>query len=475
MRHVSPSSYVLVLALAGAVIAGCVAIPKTGPAEKPRELRDLPSDRRFAAAAGQWPAEQWWRAYGDEQLDTLIEEALRDSPTLASAKARILKAQSLAQQADAALFPSLSANGSVQKYKQSYNNGFPAEFVPHGYNNNARTTLDFSYEFDFFGRNRAALAAATSDADAASADAAAARISLSTSVAAAYADLARFHAERLALSEAVRIREQMLRLTRQRNAQGLENQGAVDQADANAASAREQLRDTEESIELTRNRLAALLGAGPDRGLRIEPPAIQALPTFGLPTNLQADLIGRRADITAARLRATAAAARIKQSKADFYPNVNLSAYIGQQSLGLDLLTKPGSQIGAFGPAVSLPIFQGGKIRAAYRGAIADYDSAVADYNGAITEALHDIADAAVSLRALDGRLAEGEHALDASRRAYEIALRRYQGGVAPYLEVLNAETALIDNQRSVADLRSRALSLDFALVRALGGGFTAG
>jgi len=468
------SGGVMVVACVSLAIAGCAAIPRTTATQKARETQDFATERSFTAPAAQWPQQDWWQAYGDPQLNALIDEALRDSPTLAAAQARILKAQSLAQQENAALRPTLSGNGSVQKYKQSYNNGFPPAFVPHGYDNSARATLDFSYEFDFFGRNRAALAAATSDADAASADAAAARISLSTSVAAAYADLAQLYADRKALADAVRIREQMLELTGRRYAQGLENQGAVDQADASAASAREQLAETEESIGLTRNRIATLLGAGPDRGLQIAPPSLQSIRTFGLPTHLSAELIGRRADITAARLRATAAAQRIKQARAEFYPNINLSAYIGQQSLGLDLFTRTGSQIGAIGPAISLPIFQGGKLRAAYRGAIADYDSAVADYNGAISQALQNIADAAVSLRALEGRLNESEHALEASRRAYNIALRRYQGGVATYLEVLNAENALIDNQRTLAELHSRAFSLDVSLVRALGGGFEA-
>ena len=475
MRVRSFSGGVMVLACAGLVFTGCAAIPKTTATQNVRDTRDFATKRSFTAPATQWPEQDWWQAYGDPQLSALIDEALRDSPTLAAAQARILKAQSLAQQANAALLPALSGNGSLQKYKQSYNNGVPAAFVPRGYNNSARASLDFSYEFDFFGRNRAALAAATSEADAASADAAAAQISLSTSVASAYSDLAQLYADREALADAVRIREQMFKLTGRRFSQGLENQGAVDEADANAASAREQLAEVDESIGLTRNRIAALLGAGPDRGLQIEPPAIQSIRAFGLPTDLQADLIGRRADIIAARLRATAAAQRIKQARAEFFPNVNLSAYIGQQSLGLDLFTRAGSQIGAIGPAVSLPIFQGGKLRAAYRGAVADYDSAVADYNGTISQALQNVADAAVSLRALDGRLNESQQALEASRRAYNIALRRYQGGVATYLEVLNAENVLIDNQRTLADLHSRAFSLDVALVRALGGGFKAG
>jgi outer membrane protein TolC len=126
------------------------------------------------------------------------------------------------------------------------------------------------------------------------------------------------------------------------------------------------------------------------------------------------------------------------------------------------------------GPAISLPIFQGGRLRAAYRGAIADYDSAVAAYNSTVTQALQDVSDTAVSLRALDGRLAESERAFQASTHAYDIALRRYEGGVATYLEVLTAEDALITNRRALADLRARAFSLDVALVHALGGGFQA-
>lgn len=231
----------------------------------------------------------------------------------------------------------------------------------------------------------------------------------------------------------------------------------------------------DESIGLTRNRLATLLGAGPDRGLLIERPDIHTLVVFGLPADLQANLIGRRPDIIAARLRAESAGSRIKEARVAFYPNINLTAYIGQQSLGLDLLTRDGSRIGAVGPAVSLPIFEGGKLRAAYRGVIADYDDAVATYNGTVAQALQDISDAAVSLRALDGRIAESERAFQASQHAFDIAVQRYQGGVATYLEVLTAEDALINNRRTLADLRARAFSLDVALMRALGGGFEAG
>jgi NodT family efflux transporter outer membrane factor (OMF) lipoprotein len=460
--------------LATSLLTACAAVPALPPAQAIKPAKTYAAAQSLGAPASDWPTDHWWTAYGDAQLDGLIDEALKGSPDLAAAQARVRKAQALAGQARAAILPSAQANGSYQSVKQSYNNGIPASFVPQGYNDSGRLTLDFAYELDFFGKNRAALAAATSEAEAAKADAALSRLSLSTNVAAAYADLAQLFADRDAAQDALSVREQSASLTADRVANGLENTGASEQAKSNLASARANLAAVDESLGLTRNRLAALLGAGPDRGLTIERPKVGALKAFGLPADLQVDLIGRRPDVTAARLRAEASAQRIKQAKAGFYPDINLSAYFGQQSLGLDLLTKGGSSIGGIGPAIRLPLFEGGALRAAYRGAAADYDAAVASYNGTLTQALQDVADAAVSARALDVRLSESTKAFEASKAAHDIALQRYRGGLSTYLDVLTAEDAMIANQRTLADLKTRAFTLDVALVRALGGGFQA-
>lgn len=473
-----PSSNALRSAVASALLASglgaCAVIPATPPAQTLNAPSAYASATLLAAPSADWPGDQWWTAYGDRQLNGLMDEALTGSPDLAAAKARLAKAQAATARARAATLPTVTANGSYASVKQSYNNGIPAAFVPKGYNDNARAALDFAWELDFFGKNRAALAAATSDAEAAKADAAEARLVLSTNIAAAYADLAQLFADRDASQDAARIREQSANLTAERVANGLENQGAAEQAKARLASARADLAALDEQIGLTRNRLAALMGAGPDRGLAIARPAVGAVKAFGLPQNLSADLIGRRPDVTAARLRAEAASQRIKQAKARFYPAVNLSAYFGQQALGLDLLNNASSRIGSVGPAVSLPIFEGGALRANYRGAAADYDLAVASYNGTLAQALQDVADAAVSARALDVRLSESRAALQASTAAHDIAVQRYRGALATYLDVLTAEDAMIANQRAVADLETRAFTLDVALVRALGGGFRA-
>ncbi|MEA1653089.1 efflux transporter outer membrane subunit [Nitrospirillum sp. BR 11164] len=456
-------------------MAACAWVPDVGPAPAPRDATGFASQASFTpTAAADWPQDRWWTAYGDAQLDALIEEGLAGAPDLAAAAARLRKAEALASQADAALLPRVTGNTQVTEDKQSYRYLFPPAFVPKGYHEVPRATVDFSYDFDFWGKNRASLAAATSDAEAARAEVAQARLTLSAGIAAAYADLAQQAADRAAAAEAVDVRVRSTNLVRQRRENGLETLGAVRQAEAREAAARGDLAAQDEAIALTRNRLAALMGAGPDRGLSIQPPAGASLRAFGLPANLAADLLGRRPDVVAARLTVEAAAKRIAVAKAAFYPNVNLAAYFGVQTLGLNALTKSGATIGSVGPAVSLPLFEGGALAAQYRGARADYDAAVADYDGTVAKALQDVADAAASARALETRLAHARDALAAATDAHRIATARYEGKLSTYLDVLTAEDTLITDRRALADLQARAFTLDIALIRALGGGYQA-
>ena len=454
-------------------LSGCIEIPDLGPAPQPKLVQTYEVENTFRAPAAEWPATNWWNTYGDTQLSGLIGQAIAGAPTLAQVEARFRQAQAIAQQAGSSLLPRVSASSWAGLYKQSYNNGLPAVAVPKGWNDAGQASLNFSYEFDFWGKNRATLAAATSSAEAARADAAAARLTLATGIASTYAELTQLYADRDAAEDALRVRRETAGLLNERLTQGLENQGAVRQAESNRAAAEAELAAIDEAIVLVKNRLAALTGQGPDRGIAIERPQPMAIKPFGLPQNLQADLIGRRPDVVATRLRAEAAAQRINVAKADFYPNVNLTAVLGVQALGIDMLTRSGSDYSSIGPAVSLPIFNGGQLQGAYKESRAEYDAAVAAYEGSITQALNDVADVAASERALNQRLSSSREALAAARQSYQIAQNRYRGGLATYLDVLTAEDSLIANQRNVADLETRAFALDVALVRALGGGFT--
>jgi outer membrane protein TolC len=162
----------------------------------------------------------------------------------------------------------------------------------------------------------------------------------------------------------------------------------------------------------------------------------------------------------------------VGQARAAFYPNINLNALIGVQSLSLDMLTREGSSLGSIGPALSLPLFTGGRLRAQLRGAEAEYAEAVSLYDRTVVQALQDVADVAVSQRALGPQLTRVGEAVEAARESWRIQNNRYSGGLATYLEVLTAEDYLLSNLRTQSDLQSRSLTLDVALTRALGGGY---
>lgn len=460
-------------ALAGSMaLSSCAAIPNLGPAPQPRPAEAFASQQSFAAAESDWPSEQWWGTFQDTQLNQLMDEAVADSPTMAQAQARLQDAVARTGAARAALFPSIGASASVNKEKLSYNSIFPAAAVPRGWNDMGQTTLDFSWELDFWGKNRKALRAAVSEAKAAEADAAGAKLLLTTTLADTYVQLQYLFDLRDVAAETLRNRQDSARLAQQRVAQGLDSQISVEEAAARVNLAQADLAEAEERIKLTRNSIAALLGKGPDRGLDITRPALSSRRAIGLPSTLGADLLGRKPEVVAARWRVEAAAKRIGVARASFYPDVNLVAFIGFQSLGLSNLTKSGSDIGSVGPAIHLPIFEGGQLRADYRSARAQYDLAVATYDEALTQALHETADAARSLDALNDRRVAIDAGLARSEKAYHLAKARFEGGLADYQTVLTAEDIMLQAQLEDTAIHIRGYSLDVALVKALGGGF---
>jgi len=457
----------------GLLLAGCAAQPATHKSSEIKPLAHYGTTQSFAAPTRSWPESAWWKAYGDPQLDQLIHEALADSPSIASARARLQHAAAAVQVQRSAGMPQISANSSITEQKQSYNYLTPPQITPQGWNDYGRASLDLSWELDFWGKNRAALAAATSEAYAARADAAQAALVLSTAVASGYAELAHQYALLDTAKSALLVRTRTAELFRKRLENGLETLGSVRQVEARRAAAEADVLAIQEQIALQQNRIAALLGAGPDRGLAMTRPGVDLNQPFGLPSQLSLDLLGRRPDVVAARLRGDAAARRIKVARAAFYPNVNLTAFIGMQAFGLEMLTSHGSLTGSAGPAISLPIFNGGRLRGQLHGAEADYAEAVANYDRTVVQALQEVADAAVSQKALGAQSARTRDAVAAAREAWQIQSNRYDGGLATYLEVLSAEDYLLSNLRTLADLQARAFSLDVALVRALGGGYS--
>jgi NodT family efflux transporter outer membrane factor (OMF) lipoprotein len=441
----------------------------------PAAASDYASAKSLSGAQSAWPADGWWKAYRDPQLDALIGEGLAGSPDLAAATARFRTAQGFAQQAGAALLPSIDATASVDEQNQSQNLADANANVPGGWHTTGTAALSFNLDLDLFGKNRAALRAARRDADAARFDVDEARLLLTTGIASAYADLATLHAQRDNLEAALDIRTQTLKFVRARYDAGVETIDSVRQAEARIPQTRSDIAATDEAIMLDKHALAALVGQGPDRALTIARPAGSALQAQGVPADASINLIGRRPDVAAARTRVEAAGERIKEARAAFYPDINIGALVGLQSLGLGSLVQSGSGFASVTPAITLPIFHGGALQGQYRGRRGQYDEAVALYDAQVLQALRETADTLTSEKQLGVRLGEAQSALTAYEDALRVARGRYEEGLTDYLTVLTAQESVVNARLAVAQLQSRAFTLDVQLVRALGGGFAAG
>ncbi|MGA8261533.1 MAG: efflux transporter outer membrane subunit [Arenicellales bacterium] len=462
----------LVTALA---TAGCAGFGDNAPAVRPVSPDELHATTTLATATlseDDWPQSEWWTMFQDAQLDALEGEALAGSPSLALAEARVARARALAGMVRSKLRPNVDANAAATRQRFSDNDTAPPPLAGN-WRTRGRMTLDFDYDLDPWGGNHAALAAALSEVEATRVDAFAARLLLSTAVAASYVELAHLY-DRLDIERAtLRQRRGIYDLTRRRVRAGLDSRVELKQAEAALPATRENIAALSEQLAATRSRIAALLGRGPDRGLTIERPVLHDdSDRPALPSRLPADLLGRRPDVVASRWRVEAAGRRIEVAKAGFYPNVNLLAFAGFQSIGLSDLIDIGSGVAGIGPAIHLPVLEGGRLRGALARSDAEYDAAVARYNRTLADALRDIADRLASIRSVAVQKREQRIALAAAREAHALALQRFRAGVGTYLTVLSTETAMLAQRRLGADLRARTSSNRINLVLALGGGF---
>ena len=475
-RSARPRRRALAGAVAGAaLLAGCA--PNLGPLPQLSKPQSYAANASLAAPAADWPSDDWWSVYGDPQLNALMTEALKGAPDLRIAEARVRQAEAQSEQAGAYRLPHLSANGAEYEARVGQSIGLPPDFasaLPSGWAGMTQVGANLSYQLDFFGKYRAARAAATSSAEAERADRAAARLQLTTAVATAYANFVRLTEDRDTAANSVRVRQATLKLVGDRRRNGLETRGEFSQQNATVSAAQADVEALDLQVLQARHQIAALLGEGPDRGLSIErsPNAGALLHPFGLPPSLALNLVGRRPDIVAARLRAEAARQQMKSAKADFYPNIDLTGSVIAASLNNKSLLQHNVNLTRLGPAITLPIFSGGQLEGAYRGARGEYDEAAATYDKTLATALREVADAIASERSLQIQLTDARASLAADEDAYNVAKLRYQGGLSPYLNVLTVENTVLQQRQTVVNLAVQSLLSDIDLVRALGGGY---
>lgn len=454
-----------------AVLSACVNYAGIHSDAKTAEPQQYATQQSIPAEQGHWPAANWADQFGDAQLKALIDEALKSSPTLDQARARVAAASAYSETAKAGTMPRVDASYSLTRQQFS-----STALVPPPYGGSWQTEnkglLSASYDLDLWGKNREALKSAVSQLQASQADAELVKLTLTTSIARTYNQLARLYVLRDIAQQEIAQREQIDRITAGRIATGLDTEVERKTAQANLATSRATLKARDGQILATRYQIAALLGAGPDRGLQIARPALGIGDEVRLPDNLPADLVSRRPDIVAARWRVDAMTHDVKEAKAEFYPDINLSAAIGLDAFGFGRFLTAASRTASVGPAIHLPIFDAGELRAQLKGRYADFDYAVATYNQTLVTALSEVATQLADVRSTDGQLVDAQNAQDAARQADKLALVQYKAGLTNQLTVLNADVNALSADQAVANLRMDRRDQQIALASALGGGF---
>lgn len=467
-RPIAPPRVATLAALGlAALLVGCAS---PGPAHPPLKAVAAPA-LGLTAAESAPVAPQWWRSLGDERLSALVEQALQDQPSLAVARARMQRVAALAQLTRAATGPqaALTAQASRQLYSA---NGLLPPPLGGRFWNEGTVQAGASWSPDFFGEHAAELASAVGQARAAQADAAAAANALAAQVSRGYIGLARLIAQRQVLEQTRSQREAMLKLTRERVSAGLDTRVELTQAEGGLPEIATQVEALDEQITLARRQLAVLSGQAPD-ALSGLSPRLASLQLASMPDTLGADLLGRRPDVVAARWRVEAATQDVSSAHAQFYPNINLSAFIGLDALNLAHVFRSASREMGVLPALHLPLFDGGRLRAQLGGRQAELDAAIAQYNGVVLGAVKEAGDAVSSAQSLERQQREQAAAMAHAESAQALAAKRYQAGLGSYLIVLGSESQVLAQRRLAVDLQARRLDTRVALLQALGGGWT--
>jgi len=472
-----PASRKTTLALGALVsalaLSGCVNYSGIKTDKSIAQPQQFETSQSIPAEGGKWPTLDWAGQFGDPQLPKLIDEALEGNPTIAQAQARIAKASSYVQSSKSDLYPKVNASYSWTRELYSENALFPPPYGGNWYSEN-NALVSASWDLDLWGKNRQRLAQAVSQQRVAEADMQQARIALAASVARAYNQLAQLYALRDIASNEISNRKTIGTITNGRVAAGLDTNVERQTATGNIATSQANLTQIDGQIETVRYQLAALLGKGPDRGLQIAQPVLHPTANVALPDNLPADLVARRPDIVAARWQVEAAMHGVKSTKGEFYPDVNLAAGFGFDAFGWGKFLNFTSRQANIGPAIHLPIFDAGALRAQLKGNYADFDLDVANYNQTLIGAFQDVATQVSSIRSADKQLVDALRALDASTNAYQLAVTRYRAGLSEQLQVLNADQNRLAAEQAVVNLKMQRRDEQMALIKSLGGGFDA-
>jgi NodT family efflux transporter outer membrane factor (OMF) lipoprotein len=435
----------------------------------PAYRESLPEGWTDAQPSDSAPRGTWWSAFNDSSLDALEDRVSISNQNVLVAEAQFRAAKAAVGVTRADEFPTVSVAPSV-----TVSNGV-SRLPPVGVTGETHQyliPLDVTYEADVWGRIRRSTAANAAVAQASAADLENARLLYESELASDYFQLEGLDAQQQVLDSAVQSYERSVELTQDRFQGGVASMGDVAQAQTQLETARAQLTDTGIARAEFEHAIAVLTGRAPAE-LSIPTSTTQTTPPV-LSVGIPSTLLERRPDIAAAERRVAAANLQIGVAKSAFYPTLTFDGSGASQAIAIaDLFTTP-TRIWSLGAQLAETIFDGGKRRAQVRLSEADYDGAVATYKETVLVGFQQVEDALAELRRLAEEADIVDRAVAAAQQSLDIATTQYRGGLVSYLQVITAQTSLLQNQRAAIDVHTRRLVASVSLIQALGGGWDA-
>jgi len=453
--------------LVATLLSGCASIPHVEPRRQALTSQAVGIASRDTLS----PAGSWWAALGDPQLDRIMADALAGNPSLDEAIARLRIAEASVATNKAGLLPQISGDVSETRVRLSDRHTTPPPYAGTSrWIGSVQANLDWS--LDLAGRQKAQIQQARASASAAALDVDAARVTLSGAVAQAYINLTRATKQVEIAARFVVSRQEQLSLARTRKRTGLSSDLDLRAAETLLAEARQARIHADGDRVLMVHALAALAGRGADYYASIKAPTLVLQSGLPVSAALPADLLGRRPDILAARARIEVAEAGRKIAKADFYPDLDIKAFVGLSAIGLGSLFSGGAATYGAGPALHLPIFEGGRLKANYKGAVAGIDVAIADYNALVIGAVREATDSlsVIGTNAADAE--QQEQVVDGLSETVRLDEVRVRTGLAGRLDVLSSGDRLLAASQRQVDLAAEGAAARVRLIIAFGGSF---
>jgi multidrug efflux system outer membrane protein len=462
------------------VLPGCALIHHNGTpyAEIAPEQINLADDIHLARDG--WPSARWWTRYHDVQLDALIEQALRDAPTMVIARTRVAQARSDVELVRTGSSLQMVALASLDREHVSAN-GFlgpfamnvPALGLTGPWYTEGIVGVGASLDVDIWGKQRAQIAASVGVSNARLAETSAVELEISTDVAQLYYGIQTTYQLIDLLNELHEVAVFTVQAHEARAARGLEARTRLEEARAQQLGIERQIVSAQAQIRQLRESLRALIGAGPD-GLPVINPVALPRSQAALPATLSYELLARRPDLQAMRWYVEASFHRIDAARAAFYPSFDIKAFFGFNALHLaDLFTHASQQINLI-PGLTLPIFDGGRLNANLSGAREGSNLLIEQYNQAVLNAVRDVAQTGSRLQALDAEAQLQKQRIEFVAFARDSVEAHYQRGLASRVAALEARQPVIAEQVALLTLNGQMLGEEIALTKALGGGYRA-